>query len=212
MDLLHEICKEFGLKHTGIKQNPYSAPVLDTYANHFEQDISQLQTDIQILKEFINTLHSQYAAPFETNPVAFQQQLSKMKEDIKHLQQTEGPNVYITPPRNYRFFRSTHVLVICRRCNRVGHFVRTCPANLQPSRAPTCYQHYRHNYIPPRPHIFHDRQASLINILNVLPVNQMPIDTVLWDILCGDQHFHLTNKPTTSTKREDLIFQVNKKL
>ena len=40
MDLLQEICKEVSLKHTGIKQEPYSAPVQDTHANHLQQDIS----------------------------------------------------------------------------------------------------------------------------------------------------------------------------
>ena len=32
MDLLQETCKEISLKHTGIKQEPYSAPVQDTHA------------------------------------------------------------------------------------------------------------------------------------------------------------------------------------
>ena len=34
MVLLQEINKEVSLKHTGIKQEPYSAPVQDTHANH----------------------------------------------------------------------------------------------------------------------------------------------------------------------------------
>ena len=34
MDLLQEILKELILKHTGIKQEPYSAPIQDTKANH----------------------------------------------------------------------------------------------------------------------------------------------------------------------------------
>ena len=33
MDLLQEIRKEVSLKHTGIKQVPYSAPVHDTHVN-----------------------------------------------------------------------------------------------------------------------------------------------------------------------------------
>ena len=104
MDLLQEIRKEVSLEHTGIKQEPYSAPVQDNLANHLQQDISQLQIDIQILKESINTPHPQHLAPFDTNPVALQQQLSKMKEDIKHLQQTKHPNVYPTPSGNHRRF------------------------------------------------------------------------------------------------------------
>ena len=51
MDLLQEIRKEVSLKHTGIKQEPYSAPAQDTHANQLQQDISQLQTDMQVLKE-----------------------------------------------------------------------------------------------------------------------------------------------------------------
>ena len=46
IDLLQEIRKEVSLKHTGIKQEPYSAPVQDTHTNHLQQNISQLQTDI----------------------------------------------------------------------------------------------------------------------------------------------------------------------
>ena len=45
MDLLQEIRKEVSLKHTGIKQEPYSAPVQDV--NQLQHDITQLQTDIQ---------------------------------------------------------------------------------------------------------------------------------------------------------------------
>ena len=60
---LQGIRKEVSLKHTGIKQEPYSAPVHDTHPNHLEQNISQLQTDIQSLKDAIthpilNMLHS----------------------------------------------------------------------------------------------------------------------------------------------------------
>ena len=62
MDLLQEICKEVSLKHTGIKQEPYSAPVPDTHTNQLQQDISQLQTDMQIPKESMNKLRHQYAA------------------------------------------------------------------------------------------------------------------------------------------------------
>ena len=80
MDLLHEIHKEVSLKHTGIKHELYSAPIQDTHTNHLQQDIFQLQTNMQTLKEWVNTLHTQYAAPLDTNPVALQQQLFKMKE------------------------------------------------------------------------------------------------------------------------------------
>ena len=51
MDLLQEIRKEVILKHTGIKQEPYSAPVRDTHVNQLQHNITQLQTDIQSLKE-----------------------------------------------------------------------------------------------------------------------------------------------------------------
>ena len=46
MGLLQEIRKEVSLKHTRIKQEPYSAPVQNTHANHLQQDISQIKTDI----------------------------------------------------------------------------------------------------------------------------------------------------------------------
>ena len=147
-DLLQEIHKEVSLKHTGTKQEPYSAPVHNTHTNYFQQNISLLQTDIQSLKDAINTPHTQYAAPLDTNPVALQQQLSNMKEDVKHLQQIKRPNIYSTPPGNYKSFRTTDGLVICRRCNQVGHAARACPENLRPLRAPTHYQNRRHNYVP----------------------------------------------------------------
>ena len=104
MDLLQEIRKEVSLKHTGIKEEPYSAPVNNTLTNYLQQNISQLQTDLQCLKDAINTPYIQYAAPLDTNPVTLQHQLSKMKEDIKHLQQMKCPNVYPTPTANYRSF------------------------------------------------------------------------------------------------------------
>ena len=55
MDLLQEIPKEVSLKQTGIKQEPYSTPVQDTHANQRQHDISQLETDIQTLRESMNT-------------------------------------------------------------------------------------------------------------------------------------------------------------
>ena len=114
MDLLQEIHKEHSLKHTGIKQEPYSALIQDIHANHIQQEISRIKTDIQLLQESMNTPHHQYVAPLQTNPVTLQQQLSKMKEDIKHLQQTKCLNVYPIPPGNYRSFWTADGLVICR--------------------------------------------------------------------------------------------------
>ena len=151
MDLLQEIRKEVSLKYTGIKQEPYAAPVHDTNVNQLPHDISQLQTDIQSLKEAINTPHTQYAAPLDTSPVALQQQLSKMKEDIKHLQLMTRPITYPASPRNYRNFQTADGLVICRRCNQVGHFAHPYPGNIPPPRAPTYYQNYQYNYVPPVP-------------------------------------------------------------
>ena len=149
MDLLQEILKELILKHTGIKQEPYSAPIQDTHANRIPQEISQIKTDVQLLKESMNTPHDQYAAFSHTNSVTFQQQLSNMKNDIKYLQETKRYNVYPTHLGNYRSFRTTDGFVICRRCNQVWHFARACPVNLQPPRALTRYQNYRHNNTPP---------------------------------------------------------------
>ena len=94
IDLLQDILKEVSLKQTGIKQEPYSAPVHNNHTNHLQQNISNLQTDMQSLKNAISTPHTQSAAPL----ITLQQQLSKMKEDIKHLQQMKRANVYPTPP------------------------------------------------------------------------------------------------------------------
>ena len=95
---------------------------------------------MQTLKELMNTPRNQYAAPLGTNHVALQQQLSKMKAEIRHLQQIKRPNTYPAPPENYRSFRNTDGSIICRRCNRVGHFARAYKANLAHPRAPTHYQ------------------------------------------------------------------------
>ena len=183
MDLLQEIRKEVSLQHTGIKQESHSAPVQDTHTNHLQQNISQLRTDIQSFKEAINTPHTQYAAPLDTNPVALQQQLSKMKEDIKHLQQMKCPNVYPTPPGHYRSFRTTDGLVICQRYNQVGYFTHACPANLPPPRAPTRYQNHQHNYVPLPPPNTHDHRTlpitPPISTPNALPTDHKPIDTIL---------------------------------
>ena len=116
IDLLQDILKEVSLKQTGIKQEPYSAPVHNNHTNHLQQNISNLQTDMQSLKNAISTPHTQSAAPL----ITLQQQLSKMKEDIKHLQQMKRANVYPTPPGHYRSFGTTDGLVICQRCNQVG--------------------------------------------------------------------------------------------
>ena len=58
MDLLQEVRTEVILKQTGIKQEPYSTPVQNTHANQRQHDISQLQTDMQTLKESMNTLQN----------------------------------------------------------------------------------------------------------------------------------------------------------
>ena len=207
MGLLQEIGKEISLKHTGIKQEPYSAPAHDTHTNHLQQNTSQLQRDIQSLKRAINPPHTQYAAPLDTNPAAFQQQLSKMKAEIRLLQQMTRPNTYPASPGNYRRFQTTDGLVICRRCNQVGHFARACPGNLPPPRAPTPYQNHRQNYVPPgpyhhqeHPHLIritdttmsllappniHGRRtlpvAPPINITNTLPIDPTPLN---WRIFC----------------------------
>ena len=151
MDLQQEIRKEVSFKHTEIKQQPYVASVHNAHINQLQHNITQLQTDMKSLKEAINTPHTQYAAPLDTSPVALQQQLSKMKEDIKDLQQMTRPNTYPASPGNCRNFRTTDRLMICRRCNQIGHFACACPGNLPPPRAPTHYQNHRRNYVPPDP-------------------------------------------------------------
>ena len=148
MDLLQEIRNEVSFKRTGIKQELYSAPVQDTRANQLQQDISQLQADMQILKESMTTPQHQYVAPLDTNPATLQQQLSKMKPEIRHLKHMKRRNAYPTIPGNYRNFGTTDGLVICRRCNRVGHFARACKTNLTPTNIPTHYQSHRSSYVP----------------------------------------------------------------
>ena len=176
MDLLQEIRKGLSLKHTGIKQELYSALIQETHADHIQQEISQIKTDIQLLKESMNTPHHQYAVPLQTNPVTLQQQLSKMKEDIKHLQQMKCPNVYPIPPGNYRSFQTADGLVICRRCNQVGHFqhsrvTRITDATIYPLPPHNTHGHCTPPINPP------------INIFAVVPIDQMTLDTVLWNIL-----------------------------
>ena len=101
MDLLQEIREEVCIKHAGMKQEPYSATVQDTPANQLQQDISQLQTDMQTLKESMNAPQNQYADSLDTNTDALQQQLSKIKAEIKHLQQMKYRNTYPASPENY---------------------------------------------------------------------------------------------------------------
>ena len=43
MDLLQGIRKEISLKHTGIKQEPYSANVEYTHAHYLQQDTPNLK-------------------------------------------------------------------------------------------------------------------------------------------------------------------------
>ena len=84
--ILKEIHKEVSLTHTGIKQEPYIFSALqDTHEKQLQQDTLQLQTDMQILMESMNTPKHQYTVPLDTNSVALQQQLSKMKAEIRHL-------------------------------------------------------------------------------------------------------------------------------
>ena len=62
----------------------------------------------------MNTPHHQYDALLNTNSVTLQKQLSKMKENIRHLQQRKCPKVYSIPPGNYKSFWTTDSLVICQ--------------------------------------------------------------------------------------------------
>ena len=79
MDLLQEIRKEVSFKHTGIKQEPYSAPVHDTHVTQLQHDIAQFQTEMQTLKESMNTPRNQYASPMLPNIILFFTQGSKGK-------------------------------------------------------------------------------------------------------------------------------------
>ena len=139
-------------------------------------------------------------------------------------QPCQHPNVYPTPPGNYRSFRTSDGLVICRRCNQVGHCASACSGNLPPRRAPT-HQNHRDDYVPPAPpNIYSHHTLSIapqINIPKALSIDHIPIDTILWAILArampptpilhDDHHSHSPIKPT-STKLEGLIFQPKQQL
>ena len=96
----------------------------------------------------VNTPQHQYAPHLDTNSVSLQHQFSEMKAEIRQVKRMKHPNAYPTLPGNYRSFRTTEVLVICRRCNRVQHFAYISKANLMPPEVPTSYQNHQHNYIP----------------------------------------------------------------
>ena len=208
MDLLQEICKEVSVEHTGIKQEPYSVLVQDTHTNQLQQDISELQTNKQIPKESINTPQHQYATPLDTNPVALQQQLSKMKVEIMYLQQKKRPNVYPIPPGNYRHFRTTDGSVICRQCNCAGYFAHAWKANLLPMKVPPRYQNHKFSYLPTTHRNIHSLCISQIITLNVLLIKQTTKSMTQWDILThktpsiliphGNHHSHLLIKLTIS--------------
>lgn len=68
-EVLQDIRKDVSLKHTGIKQEPYSAPVQDTHKAQLQQSISKLQTDMQFLKESITTTQNQNVTPLCTSLV-----------------------------------------------------------------------------------------------------------------------------------------------
>ena len=91
-------------------------------------------------------------------------------------QPCQRPNVYPTPPGNYRSFRTTDGSVICRRCNQVGHCASACSGNLPPHRAPT-HQNHRDDYVPPAsPNIYSHRTLSIapqINIPNALSIDHI---------------------------------------
>ena len=148
-----------------------------------------------------------------------------MKEDIKQLQQTKHPNAYPTPPGNYRSFRTTNGLVICRRCHQVGHMpgkpaasksphalsesvTQLCTSRHLPTSSPiVCSQPLLAPLPPPT------------NILNALPIDHMPIFIILWDILThkmpsipipdGHRRFSPPITPTKDTKLEDLTSQAS---
>ena len=124
-----------------------------------QQNISQVQTDIQFLKDAMTALHNQYAAPLDTNPVALQQNLSKMKAEIKQVQQTRHPNSYPNNPGASRRFRPTDGQIICRCCNNVGDFARSCKTNLAPAKTNIRFPHaqsYAGSYENQRPsHVNH---------------------------------------------------------
>ena len=143
-----------------------------------------------------------------------------MKKDIKHLQQTKCPNVYPTPPGNYRSFWTTDCLVICWRSNRVGLFSCPCAANILPPRAPTRHQHYWHNYILPccfttsmamvHPNQHFQRLSYRPHANRHYTMGYPYLQVAIYTNPSRRPPFHLPIKSTTSTKQEGLTSQVIK--
>ena len=113
------------------------------YKKSFLQDLSFWSVYLDFL-----TMISLFGLSFllNTNPVTLQLQLSKNKTEIRHLQQIKCLNAYSTRG-NYRNFRTPDGLVICRRCNHVGHFARAWKENLTSPKAPPHYQNLQSSYV-----------------------------------------------------------------
>lgn len=77
-------------------------------------------------------MQNQYAARLDTNPAALQQLLSKMRAEIKQLQQTRCPSSCPNAPETIKSFLTMDVQIICCCCNQFGHFAHLYKTNITP--------------------------------------------------------------------------------
>ena len=139
MDLLQEICKDVSLKHTGTIFKACSRYTCKpTSTRHFTTPNRYAYS--QGINDHSPTLIS-YSFRY---PVVLQQQLSKMKAEIRHLQQMKRPNYYPI------LVELTEALGPCMVKSFVDdvHFTYACPTNLTPTKVPTHYQNHWASYVP----------------------------------------------------------------
>ena len=144
-----------------------------------------------------------------------------MKIEIMYLQQKKRP-IYPIPPGNYRHFRTTDGLVICRRCNCVGHFTHAWKANLPPMKVPPRYQNHKFSYLPTTHRNIHSLCISQINNSQRAPykTNNKKHDTMRYlysqDAIYTNPSWKLlfpsAGKTDNKYKPEGLISQVSTRM
>ena len=147
-----------------------------------------------------------------------------MKEHIKHLQQTKCPNVTPLLLETTEVFRPWNVWWLVDDVTVLGIF-HTHAWQTYRLKEHSCVTSINNTTISPptpplSPHNIHCCNTPPVNILDVLPVDQTPIDMILWDILThkmpyipiphGHHRFHQPIEPATSTNRKGLTSQANK--
>ena len=144
-----------------------------------------------------------------------------MKEHIKHLQQTKCPNVTPLLLGTTEVFRPWNVWWFFNDVTVLGIFHAHAWQTYR-LKEHSCVTSINNTTISPplSPHNIHCCNTPPVNILDVLPVDQTPIDMILWDILTHKMpyipiphehnRFHQPIEPATSTKRKGLTSQANK--